>query len=61
MFEELAKTGQRVEDPCYPGEAAEVPLAGRIGFRRESRSGDPTIDINATIDGVEIDKIKFVE
>lgn len=63
MFGKLANLGQRVEDPRYAGESADLPIIGRIGLRRSSRRGkrEPTIDVNATIEGVRIKKIKFVE
>lgn len=63
LFAELAALGEPVDDPRYPGEAAELPLIGRIGLRRQSGSPnrEPTVDINATVAGVRISKIKFVE
>jgi hypothetical protein len=61
MFEELAALGRRVQDQRYRGELIELPGVGRIGFRRNSRSGEPTIDVYATIEGVRIEKLKFVE
>lgn len=63
LFAELAALGEPVADPRYPGEAAYLPVVGRMGLRRQSGSpnGEPTIDINATVAGVRISKIKFVE
>lgn len=63
MFEKLSRMGRSVDDPRYSGEAVELPMLGRIGFRAASTRGnrEPTIDVYATIDGVRIDKIKFTE
>lgn len=63
MFEELASLGEKVERPDYPGQTALLPVIGEIGFRPVSGRGrrEPTIDVNAIVAGVEIQKLKFVE
>lgn len=63
MFEELARLGEKVERPSYPGQTAFLPVIGEVGFRPASRRGrgEPTIDVNAIVAGVEIQKLKFVE
>lgn len=61
MFDIFRRLGEPVEDPDYDGEAVRLPRIGRVGLRKESRSGEPTIDIYAKIEGVSIDKLKFVE
>lgn len=63
MFEELTSLGEKVERPDYPGQIARLPVIGEIGFRPVSirGRGEPTIDVNAIVAGVEIQKLKFVE
>lgn len=62
LFAELAALGEPMDDPRYKGEAVYLPPIGRIGLRRQSESAnrEPTIDINATVAGVRISKLKFV-
>lgn len=62
MFEELASLGEKVERPSYPGRTALLPVIGEIGFRPVSMRGrgEPTIDVNAIVAGIEIQKLKFV-
>lgn len=62
MFEELASLGNKVERIDYPGQTAFLPTIGEIGFRPVSvkGEGEPTIDVNAIVAGVEIQKLKFV-
>lgn len=61
IFGMLRELGEDVQNDAYPGEEVEVPGIGRVGFRRVSVYGDrePTIDVNARIEGVRINKIKF--
>lgn len=63
FFGTLRELGEIVRDDSHPGEMVDIPGVGRIGFRPVSVYGErePTIDVNAKIDGVQIDKIKFVE
>lgn len=62
MFETLRPLVRPYENPDYSGtEQIEIPGLGVVGFRPVSIYGEqePTIDVNATIEGVEVNKIKF--
>lgn len=61
MFDKFSKLGRLIDDPRHPGKEVIIPTIGRIGLRVDSRSGEPTIDVNVIIDGVKISKIKFTE
>jgi hypothetical protein len=65
LFKELTRGGRNVTPASYDGSLIELPGGrGMIGLRPGSRSGPPTIDVNA-IDSlgnpIPIDKIKFVD
>jgi hypothetical protein len=64
LFQELTRGGKDVTPPGYPGTMIELPGGrGWVGYRPASRSGPPTIDVNA-VDAagrvIPITKIKFV-
>jgi hypothetical protein len=64
-FHELTRGGKDVTPAGYPGQLIELPNGrGTIGYRPTSRSGPPTIDVNA-VDaaghGIPIEKSKFVD
>lgn len=62
LYEKLARLGKKDPIPTYYGDRVEIPRLGNVGFRRRSKSGPPTIDVDVNIedlkDGV---KFKFVE
>ena len=65
LFQELSQGGVDVTPPGYPGTLIELPNGrGSIGYRPVSKSGPPTIDVNA-VDAagqpIPIEKIKFVD
>jgi hypothetical protein len=64
FFQELTQGGSDITPPSYPGSLVELPNGqGTIGYRPSSKSGPPTIDINALdASGIRfpITKIKFV-
>jgi hypothetical protein len=59
LFQNLARGGKPVAAPRYPGEMIEISTGGRIGFRKTSSSGPPTIDV--FIRGLGIREIKFLQ
>jgi hypothetical protein len=60
LFEELEELGKRAYAPNYPGELAVLGAEGKVGFRRKSKSGEPTIDVGLQC-VPRIRKIKFVQ
>jgi hypothetical protein len=65
LFNELSEGGTDITPAGYPGTLIELPDGrGRIGYRPASKSGPPTIDVNA-VDAagrpIPIEKIKFVD
>lgn len=65
LFQELTQGGKDITPVGYPGKLIELPNGrGRIGYRPASKSGPPTIDVNA-VDAsgqpIPIEKIKFIE
>lgn len=65
IFQELAQGGKEITPPGYPGILIELPSGqGIIGYRPASKSGAPTIDVNA-VDAagrpIPIEKIKFID
>jgi hypothetical protein len=65
MFEAMTGGGTDITPPGYPGTLIELPGGkGKIGFRSGSKSGPPTIDLQA-VDSkgipIPIKKIKFVD
>ena len=59
LFDELKSGGTPMSKPGYPGKAVELPDGGFVGYRPDSKSGSPAIDIN--VPGVGIDKIHFTD
>jgi hypothetical protein len=64
LFQGLTQGGKDITPPGYPGTMIELPGGrGTVGYRSGSKSGPPTIDVNA-VDAagrlIPIDKIKFV-
>jgi hypothetical protein len=65
MFQELTQGGKDITPAGYPGKLIEL-LNGKgiIGYRPATKSGRPTIDVNA-VDAagqpLPIEKIKFVD
>ncbi len=65
VFQALTQGGTDVTPAGYPGKLMELPNGrGRIGYRPASKSGPPTIDVNA-VDAagqpIPIEKIKFTD
>src|SRR5262245_21308539 len=64
IFKELTQGGRDVTPANYPGTLIELPNGkGTIGYRPTSKSGFPTIDVNAVNAAgqpIPIEKIKFV-
>jgi hypothetical protein len=46
VFNELAGSGQLLESPNYPRALVRRPDGTTVGYRPESKSGPPTIDVN---------------
>src|SRR5437868_4652955 len=65
MFKELTHGGRDITPAGYPGTLVELPNGrGTIGYRPASKSGPPTIDVNAVDPAgqpIPIEKIKFVQ
>jgi hypothetical protein len=64
MFQELTQGGKDITPPGYPRTLIELPNGrGTVGFRPASKSGQPTIDVQAVDSAgrpIPIRKIKFV-
>jgi hypothetical protein len=65
LFRELSQGGNDITPAGFPGTLIELPDGrGTSGFRPTSKSGPPTIDVNA-LDAaghpIPIEKIKFVD
>ena len=65
ILQELTQGGRDITPTGYPGKLIELPNGrGTIGYRPASKSGPPTIDVNA-VDGagqpIPIEKIKFID
>lgn len=58
LFARLQYLGEAEEVPGYPGRFVNFGSEGRIGFRMDSRSGEPTMDVKVTY-VPEIEKLKF--
>lgn len=58
LFRRLQRLGETEEIPGYPGRFVNFGDEGRIGFRVDSRSGEPTMDVKVTC-VPEIEKLKF--
>lgn len=65
LFQELTQGGTDITPPGYPGTLIELPSGrGTIGYRPVSKSGPPTIDVNAVDTAghpIPIEKIKFID
>lgn len=63
MFERLKALGTPINHPENPGDEVEIPGFGPVSDRPQSVYGEqePTIDVNATISGVKVRKLKFEE
>lgn len=62
LYEKLSRLGEDAPRPSYYGDRVEIPRLGNVGFRRRSKSGPPTIDVNVNIEGLRDGvKFKFVE
>jgi hypothetical protein len=65
LFRALTQGGKDITPAGYPGTLIELPNGrGTVGYRPASKSGAPTIDVNA-VDAsgrqIPVEKIKFVE
>lgn len=65
LFHELTQGGKDIIPASFPGTLIELPNGrGTIGYRPASKSGPPTIDVNA-VDSVgqpiPVEKIKFID
>jgi hypothetical protein len=65
LFKDLTQGGRDITPPTYAGTLIELPGGrGVVGLRPVSRSGPPTIDVNAidsTGKPIPIERIKFVD
>jgi hypothetical protein len=59
FFDKFRELGEPLDVANYPGELIALEGEGRVGLRRHSRSGEPTIDVGVQC-APEIRKIKFV-
>lgn len=60
LFRSLSKLGRDAPLPTYPGWRVEIPGLGYVGFRFSSKSGEPTMDVSVSIDGLRNVKFKYV-
>ncbi len=60
LFSVLKALGRRANLPTYPGRRVEIPGLGYVGYRLSSKSGEPTIDVSVSIDGLRNVKFKYV-
>jgi hypothetical protein len=65
IFQELSPGSTDITPTGYPGKLIELPNGrGTVGYRPASKSGPPTIDVNA-VDAagppIPIEKIKFID
>jgi hypothetical protein len=65
LFEELTRHGADITPAGYPGTLIQLPNGkGTVGYRKVSKSGVPTIDVNvmdAVGQPIPVAKIKFVD
>jgi hypothetical protein len=65
LFRDLSTGGRDITPSGFPGTLIELPDGrGTVGYRPASKSGPPTIDVNAvdsTGKPIPIEKIKFVQ
>jgi len=60
LFDKFRGLGQPMNKECYPGEMIALGGENIVGFRRRSKSGEPTIDVSVQYVPA-IRKIKFVQ
>jgi len=60
LFEKLAELGHDARIETYPGKRVELPGCGYAGYREESKSGEPTVDVDVNIEVIGYVKFKFV-
>jgi hypothetical protein len=58
LYKRLSKGGVPDTPPGYPGEGTRLPNGDWVGYRPNSRSGSPTVDIN--IHDISFDRIHFL-
>ncbi len=46
--------------PTYFGSRVHIPGVGIVGYRPVSKSGEPTVDVSVSIEGLENVKFKFM-
>jgi len=56
-FDDLKKGGTKNTPAGYPGQGYDLSGGGWVGLRPNSKSGEPTIDVN--VPDIPIRKIKF--
>src|SRR5947209_5435675 len=65
FFQELTQGGKDITPSTYPGQLIELPNGrGTVGYRPASKSGPPTLDINAVDaagQSIPVEKIKFID
>ncbi len=65
LFRDLSQGGKDITPAGYPGKLVQLPDGrGTIGYRPASKSGPPTIDVNAVDAGgqpIPIEKINFAD
>jgi hypothetical protein len=65
IFQELTRGGKDITPSNYPGKLIELLSdRGTIGYRPISKSGEPTIDVNAVDTAgqpIPVEKIKFID
>lgn len=65
LFHELTRGGTDITPAGYPGRLIDLPNGqGTVGYRPASKSGPPTIDVNAVDSAgkhIPVEKIKFVD
>lgn len=62
LFNDLVSLGQSDNVATYPGDRVKISHGlGYVGIRNVAHSGEPTIDVDVKISGVDrIKKIKFI-
>ncbi len=53
LFQELAQLGHDAPIPTYPGRRVRIPGVGIVAYRPVSKSGEPTVDVSVSIEGLE--------
>lgn len=60
LFRVLMTLGRRDNRATYPGWRVQITGLGSVGYRTVSKSGEPTIDVNVSINGLRNVKFKYV-